>query len=261
MSSSSAQPSSRVKLWILFITGFLHLHYFLLGPILHVWKISLKRPLSRSTETERWEGRRSPWHQITVVLSARPMLGIRILVISFLVLVYGHTLLICETVIAMHYPENRVKGRITNGSQCRIITASPEEHRRVKLAQRHNKQDKGRDETIQVKFTILIFRCLLLLSICLIRLHSEKVVAMGAVLAAETVICDALWFGRDNHKQSLENLALPNCQSAWLNVTSRFPSRVLIVVIYLISYFSDLLSQRLSEDMLSVCSRFSSVHL
>lgn len=54
---------------------------------------------------------------------------------------------------------------------------------------------QGRDRTIQVKFTILIFRCLLL-SVCLIRLHSEKVAAMGAVLAAESgshLWCTLVW--------------------------------------------------------------------
>lgn len=75
---------------------------------------------------------------------------------------------------------------------------------------RHSKRDKDRGKTMQLKFTILISRCLLLLSVCLIRLVMEKkVVAMGAVLAAETVICDAPWFGNDNHKQSLEKSGAP----------------------------------------------------
>ncbi len=38
----------------------------------------------------------------------------------------------------MHYLVKAVKGRITNDKQCPIITASPEEHERVRLAQRHN---------------------------------------------------------------------------------------------------------------------------
>lgn len=38
----------------------------------------------------------------------------------------------------MHFLVKAVKGRLTNGRQCPIITASPEEHKRVKLAQRRN---------------------------------------------------------------------------------------------------------------------------
>lgn len=45
------------------------------------------------------------------------------------------------------------------------ITTRPEEHRRVKLARRRNKT--GRRRTIQA--TILMLKCLLLLSVCLIR--------------------------------------------------------------------------------------------
>lgn len=90
---------------------------------------------------------------------------------------------ICETVIAIHYPENTVKGGITNGSQRPIIAASPEERGRVKLAQRQDREDKDKGtRTMRVKFTILIFRCLL--TVRLIRLHGGDAVAMGAVLAA-----------------------------------------------------------------------------
>lgn len=53
-------------------------------------------------------------------------------------LVYRHAQQICVAVIVMHYLVKAVKGRITNDKQCPIITASPEEHGRVKLAQRHN---------------------------------------------------------------------------------------------------------------------------
>lgn len=52
--------------------------------------------------------------------------------------VYRHSQPISEDVIVMHYLVMAAKGRITNGRQCPIITASPEEHRRVKMAQRHN---------------------------------------------------------------------------------------------------------------------------
>lgn len=72
--------------------------------------------------------------------------------------------------------------------------------------------------TKQPTSAVLILKCLLFLSVCLIRLHIVCVwggVAMEAPLAAGTeVICDVLGFGSDGHKQSLENLELPNCQSA-----------------------------------------------
>ena len=72
---------------------------------------------------------------------------ISILAISFGVLVYRHAQQICEVVIAIHYPERGVKGGITNGRQCPIITASPEEHRRVKLAQRPNQRTQHGQKT------------------------------------------------------------------------------------------------------------------
>lgn len=65
-----------------------------------------------------------------------------------------------------------------------------------------------------IQFKLSVFRCLLLLSV-LISLHNELVVAMETVLAAEPkVVCEALGFGSTSGKQSLENLELPNCQSA-----------------------------------------------
>lgn len=161
-----AQHCSRLKLWILFITGFLHLHYSAWSH-LHCWKVALSRPLSPGRD-EKGEGVPGTDNSCTV---SKTDVRISILAISFRVLVYRHAQQICEAVIAMHYPESAVKGRITNCSQWPIITAGPEEHRRVKLAQRHHQRERRRREnnTKQVKFTILIFRCLLLLSICLIR--------------------------------------------------------------------------------------------
>lgn len=103
-----------------------HLHYSLPGPICNA---ALKRPLSRRKQKQRQERKKNPWEQIRVELSARQ--------ISFWGLVYRHAQQIYEVVIVMHYLVKAVKGRITNGRQCPIITASPEEHRRVKLAQRH----------------------------------------------------------------------------------------------------------------------------
>lgn len=61
--------------------------------------------------------------------------------------------MICESMIAMYYPEDSMKGRITNGSQRLIITTSPEEHRRVKLAQRRHKA--GQRRTIQATILFL----------------------------------------------------------------------------------------------------------
>lgn len=167
----------------------------------------------------------------------------------------------------MHYPKSRVKGRITNGSQCHIITVSPEELRRVKLALRHNQQDtirekQEREKTMRVKSTLLIFRCLLLLSVWLINYIANEWLLWEQLwqqIQKSFVMHSGLALAATN--KSLGNLELPNCQSAWLDVTLCFPSRVFVVVIYFISYFSNSLSQCLSEDMLSVCSHFSSVHL
>lgn len=81
------------------------------------------------------------------------------LAISSWLIIYWHAQQICGVVIAMHYPERRVKGRIANSRQCSIITASPEEHGRVKLARRTSWRtacrQRPRQETkefIQVKF-------------------------------------------------------------------------------------------------------------
>lgn len=99
----------------------------------------------------------------------------------------------------------------------------------------HNAETKTQRRQCEFKN----FRCSLLLSVCLIRLHSEYVVAMGTVLAEETqVICDALWLAVAATNKAAKNLELPNCQSAWLDVTLCFPSRVFVAVIYFISYIS-----------------------
>lgn len=126
----SLLPKSNFDLF--FVSCFHHLDYFLFCPICNGWTVSLKRPLNPSKETERQEGRKSPWEQMRVELSARQ--------ISFWGLVYRHAQQIFEVVIVMHYLVKAGKGRITNGRQCPIITASPEEHRRVKLAHRHNQR-------------------------------------------------------------------------------------------------------------------------
>lgn len=57
----------------------------------------------------------------------------------------------CSCVFLMHYLVKRVNWRITNRMQCPIIIASPEEHRRVRLAQTPNTEInsvyKARNET------------------------------------------------------------------------------------------------------------------
>lgn len=116
----SLLPKSHFDLFICFH----HLHYFLFCPICNSWRVALKRPLSLSRQRE--EGTMSPWKQIRVELSARQIL--------FCCLVYQHPQQICEVMTVMHYLVKAVKGRITNCKHCPIITVSPEEHRRVKLA-------------------------------------------------------------------------------------------------------------------------------
>lgn len=113
-----AQPSSKPKLIYLFVYFlFVCFHlYFLLCPICNGW-----RSAHRDNRERRILGRK-------VELSSKQFF--------FFGLVYRHTQ--TEVVIIMHYLVKAVKGRITNGKQCPIITASPEEHRRVRLAQGHN---------------------------------------------------------------------------------------------------------------------------
>lgn len=103
MSSRSSQPSSRVKLWIVFITDFLHLHYFLLGPICNVWRAVLQKPLSPNIETETRREKESLAADNSCTVNKTDF---SILSISFWCLVYGHAQHICEAVIAMHYPES-----------------------------------------------------------------------------------------------------------------------------------------------------------
>lgn len=134
--------------------------------------------------------------------------GIRNLLVSFLVYVCGQTPQICEAVIATRYPENGVKGRITNGSQWPIITAGPEEHRRGRLAQTQQTGQRPRqDNTIEVH-----------------DLNFQVFTTPVSYAVKKWLPWEQFWqqkqsfvmlprFGNDNHKQSLENLELPNCQS------------------------------------------------
>lgn len=68
----------------------------------------------------------SPWEQIRVELSERQIL--------FCCLVYRHPQQICEVMTVMHYLVKAVRGRITNCRHCPIITVSPEQCTRIKLA-------------------------------------------------------------------------------------------------------------------------------
>lgn len=122
------------------------------------------KPEQRDRETRRANESLAADHCCTV---SKTDVRISILAISFRVLVYGHAQQICEAVIAMHYPESGVKGRITNGSQCPIITASPEEHgrlgpRRERGGHTMHRQRCGEDNTklsSQFKFPGVYYSC------------------------------------------------------------------------------------------------------
>lgn len=99
---------------------FHHLHYSQLCPICKCWRVAQRDKRERRILGSRWE------------LSCQQD------VFHSLSLVYWHAKQPCEVVIVLHYLVNAVTGRITNGKQSSIITASAEEHWRVKVIQRHN---------------------------------------------------------------------------------------------------------------------------
>lgn len=128
MSYRSVQPSWFVCL--LFVCLF-YLHYFLLRPICNGWRVALKRSLNKQTEKQEGEegedgslGADKSW----AVSKEAFIWG----------LFYRHTQQVCGVMIVMHYLVEAVNGRISGGRLCAIITAGPEEHMRVKLAQRHS---------------------------------------------------------------------------------------------------------------------------
>lgn len=135
--------------------------------------------------------RHSPWQRITAV--RHPCWNQHFL-LFLTVVCKGFAQLISETVIVMYYPENSMKSGIKNCSQCLIITTSPEEHRRVKLAQRRNKPATS---------AILILKCLLFLSVFPIRLHIGKRGCCGNGSGAGNrshLQCTWLWQGRPQTK-------------------------------------------------------------
>lgn len=198
-----------------------------LFPILsHLYPLQSCPESPRHTETSR-ESR--PWQPITVSPSARPM-NVRISILA----------------ISMEM-----------GSQWEDSKwpAVPHFDSQSRGAQESQTGNRCSEDTIQVSFTIV--RCCLFFSLdsvvnkwlpwepCWQRKRKPFVMHPGLAAASSN--------------KSLENLELPNCQSAWLDVTLCSPSGV-FVVIYFISYFSNSLSLRPCEDMPSVWSHSSSLH-
>ena len=131
MSSRLAQPSSRDFFYDELLV-FVHLHYSLLGPIYNGWRVALERPLSPSTETERQEARKSPWLQITGCsvskTNAQNQYSTSYFILGFLCMGMPSTFVR----LWLQYIIQRVGSQ--REDQCSIIAASPEQHRRVKLA-------------------------------------------------------------------------------------------------------------------------------
>lgn len=231
------------------------------SPISNGWRVVLNRLFSPSRQTERWEERRkSPWKKITDVLSARPMVETVFWLFESGFLRMGLPNRFVSLLLHCIIQRGESKGRLQMPDRASL---SQPVQRSTWESNWHWDTTRGCNTSAEKKQynSSCQFSGVCYLSI-LISLHNELVVAMGTVLAAEPkVVCEALGFGSTCGKQSLENLELPNCQSAWLDMTLRFPSRLFVVVIYFISSFSNSLSRSLSEDILSVSSHFSLVHL